>query len=178
MPLFSPPKPAKAAHSISARSFEIQAGTPQEFVAEMVAEAGRYLQDGDITAAEKCLRMGLQRMPGNPRCLAYLAVCAAAGQRNLPTAESLARQLVKDYPQEAAAHYALGCVDLLAGRRLAAFQAFRKARRLAGRDPALQAQIDGMEPRRPAVLSFLSRNHPLNVALGRMRSAVSRRGKH
>lgn len=177
MALFAPPKVAKSTHSICSRSFEIQTGAAADFAASMVHEAGQYLEAGDIKAAEKCLRMGLQKAPGHPQCLAYLAVCAAAGQRNLDTAETLARKLTKDYPHEAAAFYALGRVVLLAGRREAAFQHFQKARRLAVNDAGLQVQLDRMEPRRPAVVPFLSRNHPLNVALGRLRAAVTRRSR-
>lgn len=176
MALFAPPKIAKSAHSICTRSFEIQSGAAGDFAASMVQEAGQYLESGDIRAAEKCLRMGLQKAPQHPQCLAYLAVCAAAGQHNLETAETLARKLTKDYPREAAAFYALGRVVLLAGNREAAFQHFQKARRLAGDDVLLQGQLKRIEPRRPAVLPFLSRDNPLNVALGRLRAALIRRG--
>ena len=177
MALFAPPKTATAAHSICTRSFEIQTGAAGDFAASMVHEAGQYLEAGDIKAAEKCLRMGLQKAPGHPQCLAYLAVCAATGKHSLETAETLARKLTRDYPHEAAAFYALGRVVLLAGRREAAFQHFQKARRLARDDAGLQVQLDRIEPRRPAVVPFLSRNHPLNVMLGRLRAAVMGRGR-
>lgn len=165
-------KVAKPQHSMCARSFEIEKGSGRDFSASMVRKAGEYLESGDVPAAEKCLRMVLQQEPGHPQCLAYLAICVAVGRQDLPAAEDLARKLIKSKPNDATAYYALGRIDLMGGRRRSAFRHFHKASRLAVQDPVLQGELERIEPRRGPVIPFLSRNHPLNISLGRLRARL------
>ena len=57
--------------------------------AQLIRRAGRFLETGDVEAAEASLRQGLERVPEHPECVAYLAVCLAAGKRKYVTAEKL-----------------------------------------------------------------------------------------
>ncbi|MFO7610267.1 MAG: hypothetical protein R6X35_13960, partial [Candidatus Krumholzibacteriia bacterium] len=78
----------------------------------------------------------------------------------------------RDNPYDATAHSALGMVYLQAERRRLAFECFAKALDLAKGDPYLQGQLHRAEPRRAPVLSFLPRNHRLNIVLGRLRARL------
>ena len=66
----------------------------------------------------------------------------------------------------------LGRVALKAGRRGEAYRAFREGLRIHPGHPSLSRCLLRMGRRRPRVLSFLSRRHPVNVLLGRLRRPV------
>lgn len=152
-------------------TFEVD-GDAAAFVTGIVRMAAGALEQGDVREAEAYLRQGLERQPDHPHCLAYLSVCVAARARQFDKAEKLARSIIRDNARDAVAHYALGMVYLGAERRRLAFQSFDKARELARGDRYLQGQLDRAEPRRQPVLPFLSRNHVLNIWLGRLRARL------
>jgi len=141
-----------------------------DFCAQQVARAGRFLETGKISAAEAALRQGLERVPEHPECLAYLAVCLAAGKRKYVTAEKLVKNIIKNNPYDPTAWYALGRINLLGGRREQAFKNFEKATRVSRDDVQVELAVEKMDPRQSSVLKFLPRNHFLNIMLGRMRA--------
>ena len=141
-----------------------------EYCAHLVVRAGRFLEMGDIAAAEKCLQQGLERVPEQPACVAYMAVCLAAGKRKFVTAEKLVKNIIRNNPHDPTAWYALGRINLLGGRREQAFRNFEKAKRFSKDDGAIEDSVNQMDPRRDPVLRFLPRNSFLNVVLGRIRS--------
>lgn len=151
--------------------FEVD-GDATAFLRSIVRMAASALEKGDVREAESYLRQGLARQPDHPHCLAYLSVCVAARARQFAKAEKLAQSIIRDNPGDAIARFALGMVYLQAERRRVAFECFATARDLAGGDPYLQGQLDRAEPRRQPVLTFLSRNHPLNIWLGRLRARL------
>lgn len=152
-------------------TFEVD-GDAAAFLRSIVRMAAGALEKGDVREAESYLRQGLARQPDHPHCLAYLSVCVAARARQFAKAEKLAQSIIRDNPYDATAHYALGMVYLQAERRRPAFESFAKARDLAMGDPYLQGQLDRAEPRRAPVLSFLPRDHRLNIWLGRVRARL------
>lgn len=143
-----------------------------DFCAQQVERAGRFLKQGRVDSAEAALRQGLERVPDHAECTAYLAVCLAAGQRKFVTAEKLVRNIISNNPYDPTAWYALGRVNLLGGRREQAFQNFRKARLVSRDDAQVAAIVAEMDPRRGPVLPFLSRDHFLNIILGRLRAKL------
>jgi tetratricopeptide (TPR) repeat protein len=144
-----------------------------DFCAQQVERAGRFLEAGNIDGAEAALRQGLERMPENPECLAYLAVCLAAGKRKFVTAEKLVKNIIKNNPYDPTAWYALGRINLLGGRRQQAFKNFEQAKRVAHDDRDLEVAVEKMDPRKGSVIGFLPRNHFLNIWLGRIRAQFS-----
>ncbi len=154
-------------------TFEVD-GDAAAFVRSIVRMAATALEKGDVREAEAYLRQGLTRQPDHPHCLAYLSVCVAARARQFDKAEKLARSIIRDNPRDATAHYALGMVYLQVERRRPAFDCFAQARDLARGDRYLQGQLDRAEPRRQPVLPFLTRDHALNVWLGRLRARLQR----
>jgi tetratricopeptide (TPR) repeat protein len=148
-------------------------GPDLDYCAEQVLRAGRYLEAGKFEHAEACLRAGLGRVPDHPECTAYLGVCLAAGQRKYVTAEKLIKGILESRPYDPTAWYALGRINLLGGRREQAFANFAKARRVSRDDAHVEQLVDELDPRRPPVLGFLSRDHVLNRLLGRLRARLS-----
>lgn len=142
---------------------------------ELAHLGAEEIERGDFAAAERILRQGLAQNPQHPRCLAYLAMCVASGGGDLPRAEEMARSVTRDHPREPAGWFALGQVELLAGRRGPAFQHLAQARRLAGRDRDLRERIARRDPRRVPVFKSLPRENVLNRVCGRL--SFLRRGR-
>lgn len=143
-----------------------------DYCAKQVRRAGKLLEKGNIAAAESVLRQGLERVPEHPECVAYLAVCLAAGQRKYVTAEKLVKNIIKNQPYDPTAWYALGRINLLGGRREQAFKNFDRAVKVSCADAKIEMAVEEMDPRRDPVLIFLPRDHFLNIMLGRMRSKL------
>ncbi len=141
-----------------------------DYCTKQVRRAGKLLQKGNIEAAENVLRQGLERVPENPECVAYLAVCLAAGQRKYVTAEKLVKNIINNHPYDPTAWYALGRINLLGGRRDQAFKNFEKAVRISCDDAHIGSIVEQSDPRRGPVISFLPRNNFLNIMFGRLRA--------
>ena len=62
----------------------------------------------------------------------------------------------------------LGRVLMVAGRKREAFDALRKGAALQASHPGIQRELAKLGKRRRPVVPFLSRSHPINVALGRL----------
>ena len=62
----------------------------------------------------------------------------------------------------------LGQVLLSNGKRAEAFQAFQRGLKLQPGHPGILKDLQRMGKRRSPVLRFLSRSHPVNIALGRI----------
>jgi len=140
--------------------------------AHLIRQAGRFLESGDVEAAEVRLRRGLERVPEHPECVAYLAVCLAAGKRKYVTAEKLVTNIINNNPYDPTAWYALGRINLLGGRRDQAFKNFEKAKRVSQGDQSIEIIVEEMDPRRAPVLPFLPRSHWMNFWFGRLRSRL------
>jgi tetratricopeptide (TPR) repeat protein len=140
------------------------------FVASMLQKAVRNIEKENYHTAENLLRQALERSPEHSECLAYLAICLAAGKRRYMTAEKLAKQVILEHPYSAQGYYALGRVNLHGSRRKEAFRLFQKAQRLVLGDHALSNELKGADPRRAPVIKALPRNHPVNIFLGKKRA--------
>lgn len=139
---------------------------------EILEKVSSALDGGDVATAERHLGDGLRECPGNPRLQAYLSICMASAGRELKTAEELARSITREFPREAAGHFALGRVKLIADKRRFAFQNFQRARRLARSDQHMVRELGRMEPRRRPVFAGLARDHFLNILFGRARARL------
>ena len=147
----------------------------EQYVQSMLRKAAAAIEQKNYEAAEAYLQRGLARVPRHPECMAYMAICLAENKRRFVTAEKIAKEALRERPENARGHYALGRINLLGSRRRQAFQYFHRARSMATKDSQLEADLQKLEPRRLPVLSFLSRNHPLNIYLGKTRAFLLRR---
>ncbi len=141
---------------------------------ELTRLAAHEIDQSDYEEAEKILKRALEQDEHHPRCRAYMAICMAALGRGVRRAGELARSVTRDYPDDPGGWFALGSVELMAGRRGPAFQHFAHARRLSGREREFRTWIARLDPRRPPVIPALSRDHVLNRLLGHLRSLLER----
>lgn len=136
--------------------------------------AGRLIDQGEYAAAEDLIQQAMSMNPDNILCQAYLIICVASLGRNDEATTDMARKLKEEHPNDPAGWFALGHLELMAGRRGAAFTHFDYARGLARRDRRMLAAINRRDPRREPVIKALGRDHDLNILLGKIRSIFMR----
>ena len=99
------------------------------------------LMHGDVQGAEREFQTARLLSPGNP-LLRFGSGLALITQSRSPEAQSVLEALVRDYPDYAMAHFALGNVLAGEGRRDEAIEQFRIAHRLDPNDETIKASLD------------------------------------
>jgi len=112
--------------------------------------------------------------------LSYLGLALAHADRKFSDAEQLCRRAIESEYHRPEHYHNLGEVFLLANRRGDAVKAFNQA---LSWNPNFEASNDCLRKlgiRKPPVIPSLSRNHPINVMLGkalrRKKKPIKKRG--
>ena len=141
---------------------------------DRMSMARDLLEAQDYENARKLLQESLKMRPNEPLVRAMLGHCLAAldprSVESLPLCEAAVRDARRP---EMLFH--LGMVQLYRQNRRKAVQAFREGLKL---DPAfvpIHRQLDRIGRRKPPVVPFLSRDHGLNVVLGRWLARMGKR---
>lgn len=134
--------------------------------------AYHHLLSGDIAGAEQRFQRILRDNPDDPEALGGMAICVAESAGRFVSATKLATRAVRVAPKSAAGYYALGTIHLMGSKLEQGYRYLMKAKHLAPRDPRLQVGFALFDQGRPPVISDLSRNHPVNRALGKARTAL------
>lgn len=149
-----------------------------------------------IHPAEECFQKGLRAMEGDrrreamamfeaalelerrlgaarpqARYLSYYGLCLGLELNEVREALRYCREAVIREGYNADIRCNLGRVLLVSGRRKEAFDSFRRGLKLQPDHEFIIAQLRQMGVRRKPPVPFLSRKHPINVLLGRMRVA-------
>jgi len=140
------------------------------FASPSVCNAYKVLLDGDHRSAEQRFRRILQDNSMDHEAIAGLAVCVAEDGGKFVTAEKLAQKSIRIARRSAAGYIALGYINLKGARLEEGYRYLMKAKHLAPQDPRLEQGFALYDQERPPVVADLSRQHPLNRALGGARS--------
>lgn len=105
--------------------------------------------------------------------LSYQGLCLCLTRTDVHGGLRQCRRAAKSDPISLEVWWNLGRVALMVGRRGEAYRAFREGLRIYPEHPSLSRCLRRMGRRRPPVLSFLGRRHPVNVLLGRLRPRVN-----
>jgi Flp pilus assembly protein TadD len=135
---------------------------------ELFRRAEVCIQRRNIEKAEALLADALKISPENPRYLSYYGLCVGM-LGELGEAEKICLRAVKLYAYDPIILVNLGRILLEQGKRREAREMFARAYEMDNRNSAAALELSGMGVRRPPVIPFLTRNNPLNVALGRLR---------
>jgi len=146
--------------------------TVEMFASPALQAAYRVLLEGDVAEAEVRFRRIIDEHPKDHEARAGLAVCTAEGGGRFLTAEKLAKQAVRLAPKSAAGYIALGYINLRGAKLEDGYRYLMKAKHLAPRDPRLAAGFAIYDRERPPVIADLSRLHPVNRALGGVRTGL------
>ncbi len=137
-------------------------------------ESGRSRQAlSPLKSAIEIERLGKHGDCRQARYLSYYGLGLCITRTDFRGALVLCRSAARLERQDAMIWWNLGRVALALGRRGDAYSALRRARRLAPHDSAIARDVEFLGKRRPPVLSFLTREHPVNVLLGRMRVSLT-----
>jgi Flp pilus assembly protein TadD len=132
------------------------------------------LRDNYANRALPHMRKAADLEKNNPYYMSYLGVVLARSEQKWGEAEKLCDQAVRMKRNQAQLYLNLAEVYAAAGRRDDAVEALQAGLKFARRDVRLTIAINKLTHRRPPVLSFLARRHPLNRQLGILRHRALR----
>ncbi len=128
-----------------------------------------FLRDNYATKALPHMRRAVDLDKNNPYYMSYLGVVLALSEKKWGEAERLCDSAVRMKRNQAQLYLNLAEVYATAGRRDDAVDALQTGLKYARRDIRLTIAMNKLAERRPPVLRFLGRRHPLNRQLGILR---------
>jgi Tfp pilus assembly protein PilF len=147
---------------------------------ECFKEGKRRLDAGDarqalshFKAAVDIDQMESETGTGQARYLSYYGLCLALTQRRYSEALHYCRMATSREGYRSVTWWNLGRVHLAFGKRKAAYDAWVQGLCVQPGHRGIRQDLERMGTRRPPVLSFVSRAHPLNMLLGRLRARLS-----
>ncbi|HEY1423967.1 MAG TPA: tetratricopeptide repeat protein [Candidatus Acidoferrum sp.] len=127
------------------------------------------LRDNFADKALTHMQRAAQLEKNNPYYMSYLGVVLARSEEKWAEAEKLCDGAVRLKRNQAQLYLNLAEVYATAGRKDDAIETLQAGLKFARRDVRLNLAINRLAQRRPPVFSFLSRRHPLNRQMGRLR---------
>jgi Flp pilus assembly protein TadD len=127
------------------------------------------LRDNFADKALTHMQRAAQLEKSNPYYMSYLGVVLARSEEKWAEAEQLCDSAVRLKRNQAQLYLNLAEVYATAGRREDALETLQAGLKYARRDIRLNLAINRLIQRREPVFSFLSRRHPLNRQIGRIR---------
>jgi len=107
---------------------------------------------------------------GQARYLSYYGLALCLSRADCREALRCCRRAAAQEPERPELWWNLGRVALAVGHRGEAHRSWSRGIAVDAANAPMRAQLQRMGTRRSPVLSFLSRTHPINVTLGRLRS--------
>jgi tetratricopeptide (TPR) repeat protein len=131
------------------------------------SEGLTFLRDKRLREASNAFRRAVKEDSGNPRYLSYYGLIVALLDKDIPKAINLCRAAVKHAPYEPELYMNLCKVYREAGQRVKALEALREGLGYDKENALLLMEQRRMGIRRKPPLGFLSRDNPLNKAIGK-----------
>lgn len=139
---------------------------------ELFVKAENLIRKGDYKRAAVLVNESLRISPDNPLYLSAMGLCSGM-QGKLVEGEKMCRKaLSMSDGREPLLLVNLGRVLLGQGARKEARSCFSKAYALDNTNSPAALELSRMGVRKKQVLTFLDRDHPLNVFLGRIRYRI------
>jgi len=136
------------------------------------------LASGNASLAERKFRAaivnGKERGTLRPsmRHVSYLGLSMALAHRPSEKSLKLCQRAVDGDPTDPVVFYNLGKLHIMLGDKTKALQAFERGLHLAPHNPRLKREMRRFNRRGRQPFPKLSRDHPLNRHLGRLRAAL------
>ncbi|MBZ5541573.1 MAG: tetratricopeptide repeat protein [Acidobacteriia bacterium] len=132
------------------------------------------LRDNYPVKALPHMQRALELEKNNPYYMSYLGVILARSEEKWAEAEELCDSAVRLKRNQAQLYLNLAEVYANAGRREDAVETLQSGLKYAQRDVRLNMALTRLAERRPPVLTFLNRKHPINRQLGILRHRTLR----
>jgi tetratricopeptide (TPR) repeat protein len=133
-----------------------------------------HLRRNHLSLAAEAFREGLRRSPDHPLILSYYGLCLARLETNYAEALRLCKRATQQDPYDPTLMVNLGKVYRLIGDRGAAYRSLRAAWALDRRHHPTMLELARMGMRRRPVITWLARDHFLNILLGKLRARMMR----
>lgn len=127
------------------------------------------LRDNYAVKALPHMQRAVDLERNNPYYMSYLGVVLARSEQKWGEAEKLCDSAVRLKRNQAQLYLNLAEVYATAGRREEAVEALQAGLKFARRDIRLNIAMNKLTSRRSPVISFLTRRHPINRSLGKLR---------
>lgn len=132
----------------------------------------QYFRDGYVGKALEQLKLAAEAAPQNPIYMSYLGLLVAAAQKDFDNAEKICHLALKLDRGEPQSYLNMAEVYTRGKRPKEAMEALREGLRLTKRDKRIADAIARLSGRRTPVFPFWEREHPVNMALGRIRHSI------
>lgn len=139
---------------------------------EKFEKALHHMNQNQPEEALDLLKEAAEEEPGNPWYRSYYGVCLGRLKR-FAEAEKQCQAAIDLQLCKAQFYINLGEVYFRGGNRKHAHRMFSEAMKWEKEHPTAMKFLKKMGIRRPPVLSFLDRDHPLNISLGKLRHKLS-----
>jgi hypothetical protein len=140
-----------------------------------LVETGRYRDAlGFFSGAIEIERTAGHGGPGEARYLSYYGLCLSLARADARKGLGCCRSAARREPYNADIWWNLGRAALAAGKRGEAHRSLQRGLTVVSGHEGILRDLKRMGVRRPPVLTFLAREHPLNVMLGRLRARWGR----
>ncbi|UFS71581.1 tetratricopeptide repeat protein [Geomonas sp. RF6] len=139
---------------------------------KLYQEGVEALAAGNHGAAIKSMK-GAVELDRRPLYLSHLGLCLAQYNSEFYASVLLCQEAVKKDPKNSVHFFRLGKVQRLAGRKKEAIRIFQLGLRIE-KNPEIVAELKALGTRKKPVLPFLSRAHPLNKYLGKLRMNLNK----
>ncbi|HEY2459553.1 MAG TPA: tetratricopeptide repeat protein [Candidatus Acidoferrum sp.] len=133
-----------------------------------------FLRDNYAVKALPHMQRAMELEKNNPYYMSYMGVVLARSEQKWGEAERLCDAAVRMKRNQAQLYLNLAEVYATAGRRDDAVEALESGLKFARRDVRLTIAMNRLTQRKPPVLGFLGRRHPLNRQLGILRHRTMR----
>ncbi len=133
-------------------------------VEQLIANGIRAANSGRTSHALECFEEAV-KLQNSPANWSYLAFCLAKERRQFEQAVQLCQEAIRKDPHSAVHYLNLGRVHLLAGRTKDAIHVFRQGL-LYESNILIEAELRKIGLRKPPIVGFLRRDHPINKYLG------------
>jgi len=141
---------------------------------ESLRRAHELLRSGLEMAALEHFAKAYERAPDDPRYRSHYGWAVAMIEHRVDRGVALCRSALRDAADQPELYHNLARILLAHGRKSEALKYIRRGLMVDPRNPALVLEWRRLGIRRPPVLRFLPRRHPLNRLLGRVRGLVVR----
>lgn len=132
-----------------------------------------HLEAGNLRSAFEHLRSAHAAEPDNPRYQSFYGLALGLAEGRFHAAQDLCRSAVKADSFDSDLYHNLARVHLALGEKLDCMRYLKGGLMVDPRNAALRKELRDLGVRRPPVLSFVRRDHPLNRWLGKLRYRLS-----
>ena len=136
-------------------------------------EGLKLLDSKEFISAIECFKSAYNFEPNNPKYMSYYGLCIAYTEGNPQVAIELCNRAIKSESLCSNYYYNLGKVYVQSKNRKKSVAALKKALELDKNNSEIVRLLTRVGMRTKSALPFLSRDNPVNIYFGKLKSFLS-----